>query len=74
MFWQADPYLALVEDIKLQAIYVESKEGKIAYGSEEDDVAALKSLSLVEVDDSHLKETLISRFMTKFVKLSEVMF
>ncbi|KAJ6289421.1 hypothetical protein OIU76_025276 [Salix suchowensis] len=67
----ADPYLELVEDIKLQAIYVESEEGKIAYGSEEDDVAALKSLSHVEVDDSHLKETLISRFMTKFVKLSE---
>ncbi|XP_011026408.1 PREDICTED: uncharacterized protein LOC105127024 isoform X1 [Populus euphratica] len=67
----ADPYLELVEDIKLQAIYVESDEGKIAYGSEDDDVAALKSLSCVEVDDSHLKETLISRFMTKFVKLSE---
>ncbi|KAJ6419101.1 hypothetical protein OIU84_029247 [Salix udensis] len=67
----ADPYLELVEDIKLQAIYVESEEGKIAYGSEEDDVAALKSLSHVEVDDSNLKETLISRFMAKFVKLSE---
>lgn len=67
----ADPYLELVEDIKLQAIYVESDEGKIAYGSEDDGVAALKSLSCVEVDDSHLKETLISRFMTKFVKLSE---
>ncbi|KAJ6917421.1 protein SEMI-ROLLED LEAF 2 isoform X1 [Populus alba x Populus x berolinensis] len=67
----ADPYLELVEDIKLQAIYVESDEGKIAYGSEDDDVAALKSLSCVQVDDGHLKETLVSRFMTKFVKLSE---
>ncbi|KAJ6991661.1 hypothetical protein NC653_019740 [Populus alba x Populus x berolinensis] len=70
-FVKADPYLELVEDIKLQAIYVESDEGKIAYGSEDDDVAALKSLSCVQVDDGHLKETLVSRFMTKFVKLSE---
>lgn len=67
----ADPYLELVEDIKLQAIYVESDARKIAYGSEDDDVAALKSLSCVQVDDGHLKETLVSRFMTKFVKLSE---
>ncbi|KAJ6991660.1 hypothetical protein NC653_019740 [Populus alba x Populus x berolinensis] len=57
-FVKADPYLELVEDIKLQAIYVESDEGKIAYGSEDDDVAALKSLSCVQVDDGHLKETL----------------
>jgi hypothetical protein len=28
----------------------------------------------VEADDSHLKETLTSQFMTKFVKLSEVIF
>ncbi|KAH8484278.1 hypothetical protein H0E87_028648 [Populus deltoides] len=69
---KADPYLELVEDTRLQAVYVESDDGKIAYGSEEEDVAALKSLSNVEADDSHLKETLTSQFMTKFVKLSEL--
>lgn len=45
---------------------------KTAYGSQEDEDAAMKSLAAIELDDRHLKETVISHFMTKFEKLSEV--
>ncbi|KAK7402232.1 hypothetical protein VNO78_14329 [Psophocarpus tetragonolobus] len=64
-----DPFLELVDDIRLQAICIESE--KVIYGSQEDEVAAVKSLSSVELDDKPLKETVLSYFMTKFSKLSE---
>lgn len=67
---QADPFLELVDDVRLQAVNVEPE--KIIYGSPEDDVAAMKSLSAVELDDKQLKETVMSYFLTKFSKLSEV--
>lgn len=66
-----DPYLELVEDIRLQAVCAESCKVKTAYGSQEDEDAAMKSLAAIELDDHHLKETVISHFMTKFEKLSE---
>lgn len=50
----------------------ESSEVKTAYGSQEDEDAAMKSLATIELDDHHLKETVISHFVTKFEKLSEV--
>lgn len=61
----------LVEDIRLQAVL--SGEEK-SYGSDEDEVAALKSLSAIELGDKELRETVISHLMTKFGKLSEVIF
>ncbi|XP_020236010.1 protein EFR3 homolog cmp44E isoform X2 [Cajanus cajan] len=64
-----DPFLELVDDVRLQAVYIESE--KIIYGSQEDDVSAMKSLSAVKLDDKQLKETVISCFLTKFSKLSE---
>ncbi|CAL0322107.1 unnamed protein product [Lupinus luteus] len=64
-----DPFLELVDDIWLQTVCLESE--KIIYGSQEDEVAAMKSLSAVELDEKQLKETVISFFMTKFSKLSE---
>lgn len=66
-----DPYLELVEDIRLQAVCAESCKVKTAYGSQEDEDAAMKSLAAIELDDRHLKETVIAHFMTKFEKLSE---
>ncbi|XP_021656837.2 protein SEMI-ROLLED LEAF 2 isoform X5 [Hevea brasiliensis] len=68
----ADPYLESVEDIRLQTVYLESDGGKMVYGSEEDNVAASQSLSAIKLDDHHLKETLISQFIKKFAKLTEV--
>lgn len=64
-----DPYLKLVEDIRLQAVCI--KDDKILYGSEEDEAAALKCLSAIKLDDQRLKETVISHFMIKFSNLSE---
>ncbi|XP_061367293.1 protein SEMI-ROLLED LEAF 2-like isoform X3 [Gastrolobium bilobum] len=64
-----DPFLELVDDVRLQAVCIESQ--KIIFGSPEDEVAAMKSLSAIELDDKQLKETVISHFMTKFSKLSE---
>jgi hypothetical protein len=59
-----------VDDTLLRAVHL--KSDKIIYGSEEDEVAAMKSLSAVQLDDRQLKETVISYFMTKFSKLPEV--
>lgn len=63
----------MVDDIRLQAVSIESDGGKIRYGSEEDEVTASKSLSAIESDDQKLKETVISHFLSKSAKLSEVM-
>ncbi|XP_017433169.1 protein SEMI-ROLLED LEAF 2 isoform X3 [Vigna angularis] len=64
-----DPFLELVDDVKLCAVYTESE--KIVYGSKEDDVSAMKTLSAIKLDDKELKETVISFFLTKFSELSE---
>ncbi|CAI8592214.1 unnamed protein product [Vicia faba] len=64
-----DPFLELVDDTLLRAVCI--KSDKIIYGSDEDEVAAMKSLSTVQLDDRQLKETVISYFMTKFSKLPE---
>ncbi|CAI9777038.1 unnamed protein product [Fraxinus pennsylvanica] len=64
-----DPYLKLVEDFKLQNLSV-GPEAK-GYGSQEDEVAALRSLSYIELSDQQLKEILISHYMTEYGKLSE---
>ncbi|KAK7325073.1 hypothetical protein VNO77_29132 [Canavalia gladiata] len=64
-----DPFLELVDDIRLQAVCIESD--KIIYGSQDDEVAAMKSLSAVELDDKHLKDSVVSYFMTKYSNLSE---
>ncbi|GAU21933.1 hypothetical protein TSUD_110730, partial [Trifolium subterraneum] len=64
-----DPFLELVDDTLLRTVCL--KSDKIIYGSEEDEVAAMKSLSAVQLDDRQLKETVTSYFMTKFSKLPE---
>lgn len=65
----------MVDNAWLQAVSIESYKEKISSGSlQEDEVATFNSLSAVELDDQLLKETVISHFMTKFAKLSEVIF
>uniref|UniRef100_A0A5B7APT7 ARM repeat superfamily protein n=1 Tax=Davidia involucrata TaxID=16924 RepID=A0A5B7APT7_DAVIN len=66
-----DPYLELVEDIRLQAVCIRPGSKDKFYGSQEDEVSALKSLSAIQLGEKQLKETVISHFMTKFGKLSE---
>ncbi|KAK6930577.1 hypothetical protein RJ641_004671 [Dillenia turbinata] len=67
----ADPYLELIEDIRLQAVCTMSDGLKKGYGSDEDEVTALKSLSAIEVNDQQLREEVISYFMHKLGNLSE---
>lgn len=62
----------MVEDIRLQAVCAQPGDTKNGYGSQEDEVAALKSLSAVELGDRELKETVITHFMTTCEHLSEV--
>lgn len=71
---QVDPYLELIEDTRLQAVYGGLDNQMTVYGSQEDEVSALKSLSEIEVDDGKLKETVISHLSKVFTKLTEVMF
>lgn len=66
-----DPYLCLVEDNRLQAIYVSSPSEKAVYGSAEDEAAALKFLEARDNDDDQIKEMMISHLMKKFEKLQE---
>ena len=49
-----DLYLELVDDIRLQAVIENAK----TYGLEEDDLAALKSLTAIESDEHQLKKKL----------------
>ena len=67
---QLDPSLEFIDDIRLQAVCLESE--KIEYGSLEDQVAAMESLSAVELDDNKLKDMVTSNLMAKFAHLSEV--
>ncbi|PHT34341.1 hypothetical protein CQW23_26141 [Capsicum baccatum] len=63
-----DPYLKLGEDVRLQTT---SGSEAYGYGSEEDDIAALKSLSAVELDDEKFKEIIMLHFTTKCRTFSE---
>nr|XP_010930207.1 uncharacterized protein LOC105051451 [Elaeis guineensis] len=66
-----DPFLHLVEDSMLQANYVASSVGKPIFGSEEDEIAALKFLAAIDVDDVQLKKTVIFHLVNKFEELPE---
>lgn len=66
-----DPCLQLVDDIRLQAVSIDSGMEKLSHESHEAEVAAWKSLSEIELDDQLLRENVISHFMTKFAMLSE---
>ncbi|XP_074291923.1 protein SEMI-ROLLED LEAF 2-like isoform X2 [Silene latifolia] len=66
-----DPYLELVDDIRLKAVIRDSVDKGRIYGSEDDDVAALNTLSVITSDDQLLKDTVILNLTSKFEKLSE---
>ncbi|MCD9646663.1 hypothetical protein HAX54_036689 [Datura stramonium] len=55
-----DPYLKLGEDVRLQTASVASGSEAYSYGSQEDEIAALQSLSAVELDNEKFKEIMLS--------------
>ncbi|KAF5942104.1 hypothetical protein HYC85_019746 [Camellia sinensis] len=63
-----DPYLKFMEDIRLHAVSFDEANG---YGSQEDEVAALKSLSTIELGEKQLRETVLSHLMTELAELSQ---
>ncbi|XP_055836227.1 protein SEMI-ROLLED LEAF 2 isoform X2 [Solanum dulcamara] len=63
-----DPYLKLGEDVRLQTT---SGCETYGYGSQEDEIAALQSLSAVELDDEKFKEIIMLHFASKCGTLSE---
>ncbi|KAL5702901.1 hypothetical protein ACHQM5_028062 [Ranunculus cassubicifolius] len=68
----SDPFLELIEDTRLQAVSVGGPDKpNTVYGSQEDEVAALRSLSDSEINDVKLKETVTSHFTKIFGNLSE---
>ncbi|OVA19391.1 hypothetical protein BVC80_9055g12 [Macleaya cordata] len=66
-----DPFLHLVEDSRLQAVKNESDCLVKVYGSKEDDVASLKSLSAIEITDDQSKESLASMVSRGLGNLSD---
>lgn len=70
--WQVDPYLHLINDERLEEANISLDGNGTIYGSEEDDDAALSSLSSIERDDEHLKQIVESHLMKKFENLSKV--
>ncbi|XP_047319149.1 protein SEMI-ROLLED LEAF 2 [Impatiens glandulifera] len=63
-----DPYLKFVDDVRLQAVSSSRIEG---YGSQADEVAALKTLSVIESSDEQLKEIIKFHLVNKFAISSE---
>ncbi|KAL5719766.1 hypothetical protein ACHQM5_012507 [Ranunculus cassubicifolius] len=55
-----DPFVVLVEDCKLQAKTNDSGYPLKLYGTEEDDIAAMKSLSAIDITEDQSTESLAS--------------
>lgn len=66
-----DPFLHLVEDRKLQAVKTGSDHPTIAYGSKEDDILALKSLSEIAITEEQTREFFASQIVKSLDKLSD---
>ncbi|KAM7262533.1 hypothetical protein ACFE04_000216 [Oxalis oulophora] len=62
-----DPFLQLVDDSKLRAVKPGWEYPGIAYGSKEDDEAALISLSAIEIAENQTKESFANTIM-KFLQ------
>ncbi|XP_068666859.1 protein SEMI-ROLLED LEAF 2-like isoform X2 [Aristolochia californica] len=67
-----DPYLHLIEESRIEAVYNISEGKNSAYGSPDDEASAWKSLSAIQTVNGHLRETIISHFMQACGSLSEV--
>lgn len=71
---QADPFLELVGDRKLQVLDRGTEHHTNAYGSKEDDDSALKSLSLIQLSENQTRESFASEIVKSLGNLPEVKF
>ncbi|XP_059309283.1 protein SEMI-ROLLED LEAF 2 isoform X2 [Lycium ferocissimum] len=67
-----DPFLHLVEDSKLQAADSSSGNGKVTYGSNEDDSSAQKCLSQINITEHQSTESMISLILKSLSNLSDL--
>lgn len=67
--WQVDQFLHLLHETKLQVAKDYSEQ---TYGSPEDDDNALKSLSAVELTESHSREFMASIILNNITDLPDV--
>ena len=72
--FQVDPFLQLLDDCKLQAIKSDSSKQLKVYGSKEDDCAALKFFSEIEVEEDQIHESLASMIVKSLGDLAEVIY
>lgn len=70
--YQIDPYLQLVDDCRLQVVSKSANNTIKAYGSIEDDEAALKSLSCIVLSEGQSKNAMLSVIVKNLQALSEV--
>lgn len=70
--YQVDPYLHLVDDNRIEAFHIGSDSIKPAYGSKEDELAAVEALSSIEITNEQSKEHLASIVMQNLGNLPEV--
>lgn len=68
--YQADPYLQLVDDCKLETVNTGS--GQLGYGSKEDDEEAMKSLSAIQPTEIKSKEAFANMIVQNLGKSPEV--
>ncbi|KAK6791200.1 hypothetical protein RDI58_010281 [Solanum bulbocastanum] len=67
-----DPFLHLVEDSKLQAAESSSGNGKVSYGSNEDDSSAQKCLSQINITEEQSTQSMISLILKSLSNLSDL--
>lgn len=70
--YQIDPYLKLVDDCRLQVVSKSEGNTIKAYGSREDDEAALKTLSCIVLSEGQSKTAMLSVIVQNLQALSEV--
>ncbi|XP_031476158.1 protein SEMI-ROLLED LEAF 2 isoform X2 [Nymphaea colorata] len=68
---KVDPYLHLVDDNRIEAFHIGSDSIKPAYGSKEDELAAVEALSSIEITNEQSKEHLASIVMQNLGNLPE---
>lgn len=64
-----DPFLQLVDEIRLQAVKDSSDDPSKVYGSPEDNTNALKSLAAIELSESQSRECIVSTIMNNIANI-----
>uniref|UniRef100_A0ACD6AGC5 Uncharacterized protein n=1 Tax=Avena sativa TaxID=4498 RepID=A0ACD6AGC5_AVESA len=64
-----DPFLRLVDEIRLQAVKDSSDDPSKTYGSPEDNTSALKALAAIELSESQSRDSIVSTIMNNIANI-----